>query len=151
VIDKFSIQLKEKGGEVKLRLEAGNAVVEADRNHFTNVIYNLLDNASKYSKDAPMIDLKTQTRDGQLIISVCDHGIGISSENLKKVFDKLYRVPTGNVHNVKGFGLGLSYVKIITERHGGRVSVESQLGKGSTFYLEIPLKTTENGEHSQHT
>ena len=148
VIDKFSIQLKEKGGLIKLDLQAGNSIIEADRNHFTNVIYNLLDNALKYSKDAAQIELKTQVRDEHILISVKDHGIGISSENLKKVFDKLYRVPTGNVHNVKGFGLGLSYVKIITERHGGRVSVESQLGKGSTFYLEIPLKPINNGEHS---
>lgn len=148
VIDKFSIQLKEKGGQIKLDLQAGNSIIEADRNHFTNVIYNLLDNALKYSKDAAEIELKTQVKDEHIFISVKDHGIGISSENLKKVFDKLYRVPTGNVHNVKGFGLGLSYVKIITERHGGRVSVESQLGKGSTFYLEIPLKPINNGEHS---
>lgn len=147
VVDKFNIQLKEKGGELILDLQAGNSIIDADKNHFTNVIYNLLDNASKYSKDQPKIELKTQVRDNNVLISVKDHGIGISPENLKKVFDKLYRVPTGNVHNVKGFGLGLSYVKIITERHGGRVSVESQLGKGSTFYIEVPLKPIDHGEH----
>ena len=84
-----------------------------------------------------------------MVIGVKDSGIGISSENLKKVFDKLYRVPTGNVHNVKGFGLGLSYVKIITERHGGRVYVESSLGQGSTFYIEIPLKQEMHGNRNK--
>tara|TARA_A100001015_G_scaffold280395_1_gene342571 strand:- start:3375 stop:5018 length:1644 start_codon:yes stop_codon:yes gene_type:complete len=145
VTDKFYIQLKEKGGEIKMSLDATNDLVELDRNHFTNVIYNLLDNASKYSKEQPLIEIATKLHDQFIMISVKDHGIGISAENLKKVFDKLYRVPTGNVHNVKGFGLGLSYVKIITERHGGRVSVNSQLGKGSTFYIEIPLKQIDHG------
>lgn len=149
VVDKFSIQVKEKGGQIKTELKAESALVEADQNHLANVIYNLLDNASKYSKDAPLIEIGTSVNDNYITLSVKDHGIGISPENLKKVFDRLYRVPTGNVHNVKGFGLGLSYVKIITERHGGRVSVDSQLGKGSTFFVEIPLKKMEHGNRSK--
>ena len=145
VIDKFSIQVKERSGEIKPRLEASKSLVEADRNHLTNVIYNLLDNAVKYSKDSPVIEITTKNDANFITIGVKDSGIGISPENLKKVFDKLYRVPTGNVHNVKGFGLGLSYVKIICERHGGRVYVDSELGEGSTFYIELPLKIVNNG------
>ncbi|GAB5539078.1 MAG: HAMP domain-containing sensor histidine kinase [Salibacteraceae bacterium] len=145
VIDKFSIQVKEKGGVVNALLKADQTMVEADKNHLTNVIYNLLDNAVKYSKGNPDITISTRNEHQSIIVGVSDKGIGISQENLKKVFDKLYRVPTGNVHNVKGFGLGLSYVKIISERHGGRVYVESELGKGSTFYVELPLKIMEYG------
>lgn len=149
VIDKFQIQLKEKKGEVRFEACEDSLWVLADKNHLTNVIYNLLDNAAKYSSSEPKIDLKTEVVDEALLISVRDHGIGISAENLKKIFDRLYRVPTGNVHNVKGFGLGLSYVKIITERHGGRVFVESELGAGSTFYIELPLKQFEHGQSNK--
>jgi two-component system, OmpR family, phosphate regulon sensor histidine kinase PhoR len=149
VLDKFSIQVKEKGGDLRTNFSANLTEIEADKNHLTNVIYNLLDNAVKYSKESPKIELSTKNEDGNIVISVKDNGIGISSDNLKKVFDRLYRVPTGNVHNVKGFGLGLSYVKIITERHGGKVYVESQLGHGSTFVIEIPLKQTSYGNGSK--
>lgn len=149
VVDKYQIQLKERNGEVSLDLSAEQSWVYADPNHLTNVIYNLLDNAAKYSKNRPVIKIASKLDQGNIIISVQDEGIGISSENLKKIFDRLYRVPTGNVHNVKGFGLGLSYVKIITERHGGRVSVESQLNVGSTFYIELPLKNMHYGEGDQ--
>ncbi|MEZ4720374.1 MAG: HAMP domain-containing sensor histidine kinase [Flavobacteriales bacterium] len=149
VIDKFSIQVKEKGGELLTDFQANLTEVEADKNHMTNVIYNLLDNAVKYSKDQPQIEIATRNQEDSILISVKDSGIGISTENLKKVFDRLYRVPTGNLHNVKGFGLGLSYVKIISERHGGRVYVESQLGKGSTFFVEIPIKHRTHGNRSQ--
>ena len=146
VIEKYQIQLKERGGKVELNLDAPNARFEFDKNHLTNVIYNLLDNAVKYSKNEPRITISTKLNAGNILLSVKDQGIGISADNLKKIFDRLYRVPTGNVHNVKGFGLGLSYVKIITERHGGTVSVESQLEKGSTFYIELPLISTNYGK-----
>ena len=149
VIDKFSIQIKEKEGALIANLNAKNTEVEVDRTHFMNVMYNLLDNALKYSKKEPTLEIETKNGADSVVISVKDHGIGISDDNLKKVFDRLYRVPTGNIHNVKGFGLGLSYVKIITERHGGKVSVESSLGKGSTFYLEIPLKPSTHGSRSE--
>jgi two-component system phosphate regulon sensor histidine kinase PhoR len=141
VVDKYQIQLAERKGQVNLQLNAGNAMIEGDKNHLANVLYNLLDNAVKYSKGAPSIELTSTIKEGMLFLAVKDKGIGISPDNLKKIFDRLYRVPTGNVHNVKGFGLGLSYVKIITERHGGRVSVESKLNEGSTFYIELPIKT----------
>lgn len=146
VIEKYQIQLKERGGEVELNLDADNFTFEFDRNHLTNVIYNLLDNAVKYSKNDPRITISTKQNGESILLSVKDEGIGISADNLKKIFDRLYRVPTGNVHNVKGFGLGLSYVKIITERHGGTVSVESQIEKGSTFYIELPLISTDYGK-----
>ena len=149
VIDKFSIQIKEKKGQLLTELKATDSDVEVDRTHFMNVLYNLLDNALKYSKKEPILEIGTKNQGDSIIISVTDHGIGIGDENLKKVFDRLYRVPTGNIHNVKGFGLGLSYVKIITERHGGNVSVESSLGKGSTFYLEIPIKPSNHGSSSK--
>jgi two-component system phosphate regulon sensor histidine kinase PhoR len=146
VIEKYQIQLKERGGKVELNLDAPNPRFEFDKNHLTNVIYNLLDNAVKYSKNEPRITISTKLNAGNILLSVKDQGIGISADNLKKIFDRLYRVPTGNVHNVKGFGLGLSYVKIITERLGGKVSVESQLEKGSTFYIELPLISTNYGK-----
>ena len=146
VIEKYQIQLKERGGEGELNLDADNFTFEFDRNHLTNVIYNLLDNAVKYSKNDPRITISTKQNGESILLSVKDEGIGISADNLKKIFDRLYRVPTGNVHNVKGFGLGLSYVKIITERHGGTVSVESQIEKGSTFYIELPLISTDYGK-----
>jgi two-component system phosphate regulon sensor histidine kinase PhoR len=149
VVDKFSIQIKEKEGQIITALNATDSDVEVDRTHFMNVLYNLLDNALKYSKKEPILKIGTKNQGDSIIISVTDHGIGIGDENLKKVFDRLYRVPTGNIHNVKGFGLGLSYVKIITERHGGNVSVESSLGKGSTFYLEIPIKPSNHGNSSK--
>jgi len=145
VIDKFQIQLKEKGGIIKLNEAADRSFIEGDKNHITNVFYNLLDNAAKYSKQEPLIEVNTSIENDRIRISVRDRGIGISPDNLKKIFDRLYRVPTGNLHNVKGFGLGLSYVKIIAERHGGCVSVESELGKGSTFYIELPLKNPNHG------
>ena len=115
-------------------------IISADRIHLTNIIYNLVDNALKYSEEKPVIKISTANRDGGIQLSVSDNGIGISKENQKKIFDTFYRVPTGNIHNVKGFGLGLSYVKAATEKHGGRVSVESEAGKGSTFHVFIPIE-----------
>lgn len=141
VVDKYQIQLAERKGKVVLHLDAPTSLIEGDKNHLANVLYNLLDNAVKYSKGEPAIEISSSEQEGMLLLGVKDQGIGISAENLKKIFDRLYRVPTGNVHNVKGFGLGLSYVKIITERHGGSVSVESKLNEGSTFYIELPIKS----------
>ena len=108
--------------------------------HLTNVIYNLIDNAIKYTEVPPEISITTENEKDGILILVRDNGIGISKENQKKIFDTLFRVPTGNVHNVKGFGLGLSYVKAVAEKHGGIISVESELGKGSCFKLYFPLK-----------
>jgi two-component system phosphate regulon sensor histidine kinase PhoR len=104
------------------------------------VIYNLIDNAIKYSENKPVVEIYTRDEVNGIAVAFCDFGIGISKENQAKVFDKLYRVPTGNIHNVKGFGLGLSYVKGVVEMHGGKVDVASELKKGSTFTIHLPYK-----------
>lgn len=131
--------LEEKAGEVILQLESTNAVGSVDRLHITNVLNNLIDNAIKYCSCQPKIVINTAEKNGSLIIRVSDNGIGISSENQKRVFQKFYRVPTGNVHDVKGFGLGLSYVKTIIEAHKGTIKLESETEKGSTFTICLPL------------
>lgn len=138
VVHNSQIQATKRGGKIMLNLKASNHEIEGDRIHLTNVLYNLIDNAIKYTPDVPVIELCTQNKGTNLVISVKDNGIGISRENQKKIFDKLYRVPTGNIHNVKGFGLGLSYVKKIIDKHHGKITVNSELKKGSTFNLYIP-------------
>ena len=107
--------------------------------HFTNVIVNVLDNAVKYSPEAPKIDVSTEKAKNNTVIKVHDQGSGMSKAVLKKVFEKFYREHTGNIHNVKGHGLGLAYVKKIVDDHQGEVYVESEKGKGSTFYIKLPL------------
>ena len=139
VIDKFGIQVRDRGGLVKTDYYPLQIPVTADPVHLANVVSNLLDNANKYSKEQPEIQVTTSVQGGQATVQVTDNGIGISKENQKRIFDKLYRVPTGNRHDVKGFGLGLSYVKIIIERLGGSVGLESQLGRGSTFIINLPV------------
>jgi two-component system phosphate regulon sensor histidine kinase PhoR len=106
--------------------------------HLTNVIYNLLDNALKYGRDNSMIELRLKDSAGQLEISIRDFGIGIAKEYQKKVFEKFFRVPTGDVHNVKGYGLGLNYVASVVKKHGGKIDVESEEGKGSLFIIVLP-------------
>jgi two-component system phosphate regulon sensor histidine kinase PhoR len=138
VVRTNAIQIHKRGGRVELVLEAGNPVIEADKIHLTNVAYNLMDNAMKYAKSQPHLTISTAQLPDGLMIKFKDNGIGIAKEHLGKVFDRLYRVPTGNVHDVKGFGLGLSYVKTVVERHGGEITVESEPGKGSTFILRMP-------------
>ena len=138
VVRTNAIQIHKRGGRVELMLEAGNPVIEADKIHLTNVAYNLMDNAMKYAKSQPHLTISTAQLPDGLMIKFKDNGIGIAKEHLGKVFDRLYRVPTGNVHDVKGFGLGLSYVKTVVERHGGEITVESEPGKGSTFILRMP-------------
>ena len=140
VIANFDIQIKNKNGTVHLELNADPSFIEADEIHFTNIISNLVDNAIKFCREKPEITISTETGKRGLLISVTDNGIGIKSEDQKRIFDKFYRVPTGNIHNVKGFGLGLSYVKKIVEEHGGKISVNSQLNKGTTFRIYIPFK-----------
>jgi two-component system phosphate regulon sensor histidine kinase PhoR len=140
VIANIDIQVRKRNGEIITHLDASHAIVEGDQLHITNVIYNLIDNAIKYSENKPVVEIFTRDEVNGIAVAFRDFGIGISKENQAKVFDKLYRVPTGNIHNVKGFGLGLSYVKGVVEMHGGTVGVESELKKGSTFTIHLPYK-----------
>jgi len=136
----IKLQVENKEGEIASQLNATKTIVNADRVHITNILFNLIDNALKYSKENPNIIVSTRNDDEGIFISVKDNGIGISKENQKRIFDTMYRVPTGNIHNVKGFGLGLSYVKAVVEKHGGSIKVESELGKGSVFTLYLPFE-----------
>jgi two-component system phosphate regulon sensor histidine kinase PhoR len=134
-----SITLQERKGIIMYELQAVNGEMAVDKLHVTNAIQNLLDNAIKYCKTIPEITIKTSNEAKRVLIEVRDNGIGISAENQKRIFQKFFRVPTGNVHDVKGFGLGLSYVKTIVEVHGGGIKVQSELGRGSVFRLYLPV------------
>jgi two-component system phosphate regulon sensor histidine kinase PhoR len=138
-LNNINLQVDEKGGILEVEMEAENDVINADEVHFTNVINNLLDNAVKYSKENPHIKLTTKSAGNQFKIKIEDNGIGMNKETLHRIFEKFYRAHTGNVHNVKGFGLGLSYVKTMVEAHHGTIKAESILGKGSSFCITIPL------------
>ncbi|MFP4059198.1 MAG: sensor histidine kinase [Bacteroidales bacterium] len=129
----------EKPASVNYHFHSDDCMIEADQVYFTNIIVNLVDNALKYSKDHPEIDIYTRVIDKYLEIKVADKGIGMEPDKQKLIFERFYRVPTGNVHDVKGFGLGLYYVKMMTEAHGGTVKVQSEPGKGSCFILFFPL------------
>jgi two-component system, OmpR family, phosphate regulon sensor histidine kinase PhoR len=139
VVANFALQIKNKNGLVSETYEAEKSTIEVDPVHFTNLISNLMDNAIKYSGDDPQVGIETFNKNDKLYIRVRDNGIGIRKEDQKRVFEKFYRVPTGNIHNVKGFGLGLSYVKKIVEEHNGSVSLRSELNKGTEFEISIPL------------
>lgn len=139
ILSKIDLSLKEKNGQLKQSFSAKNTNVFADELHLSNVFTNLLDNAIKYSKENPAIEVSTHNINGHIVISIKDNGIGIKKENQKKVFEKFYRVPTGNIHDVKGFGLGLSYVKKIVEQHKGHINLSSETGKGTEFEVYIPL------------
>jgi signal transduction histidine kinase len=142
VVDNFKIKVKSKGGSINADLKATESLATVDELHFTNVIFNLLDNAVKYAKPDELLHLIVRTNNSddlsQLIVKIEDNGIGISKEHLKNIFDKFHRVPTGNVHNVKGFGLGLAYVKKMVEKHNGTIKAESELGVGTVFTIVIP-------------
>ncbi|MGA3015318.1 MAG: ATP-binding protein, partial [Bacteroidales bacterium] len=114
-------------------------VLIGDKVHLTNLVYNLLDNANKYSPKKPVIIVRTENTSNGILLTIEDNGIGISKGEQKKIFDKLYRVPTGNIQDVRGFGLGLSYVKAIVEEHHGRISVESEIDKGTKFKIFLPF------------
>jgi two-component system phosphate regulon sensor histidine kinase PhoR len=139
VLNNINLQVEEKGGTIDVELEAENDLILADEVHFTNVINNLLDNAVKYSKDNLHIKLSTKNAGNHLKIKIEDNGIGMNKETLHRIFEKFYRAHTGNVHNVKGFGLGLSYVKTMIDAHHGTIKAESVLGKGSSFTISLPL------------
>jgi two-component system phosphate regulon sensor histidine kinase PhoR len=140
----IAIQVENKRGKISKNLAAKESEITADKIHITNLIYNLLDNANKYTPTEPDIIISTENYKQGILISVADNGVGIKKENINKIFDKFYRVPTGNVHNVKGFGLGLNYVKALVEKHGGEVQVVSEYGVGTTFKVYLPFTNNEN-------
>jgi two-component system phosphate regulon sensor histidine kinase PhoR len=136
--EKISIQVEQRNGSLKLDLQGGDEPVMGDETHLTNVIFNLLDNALKYCNSTPDIRIETRSTSRSVQIRISDNGIGISKEYLNRIFDKFFRVPTGNIHDVKGFGLGLSYVKKVLEQHRGSISVDSEPEAGTTFTMIIP-------------
>jgi len=136
--ENINFNQSEQGVKVELNLNAESGEINADPVHITNVIYNLLDNAVKYCETIPEIKVSTRTDKKGIIIEFTDNGIGMKREELKLIFDKFYRIPTGNLHNVKGFGLGLYYVRLIIQEHGGTIDVKSQVGKGTTFTIWLP-------------
>ena len=139
-IDSVSLQVEKRQGRIDAQLEAAQHHAEVDEVHFTNVLYNLLENANKYSREEPQISVTTTDGSQGMYISVSDQGIGMSQDLKSRIFDRFYRAPTGNVHNVKGFGIGLSYVKAIVNAHGGTIRVKSKPEKGSTFDIFLPYK-----------
>ncbi len=145
-VSNIYMQVEKKGGSVEKELKARQSMIEADELHLSNIIRNLLDNANKYSPVEPKITVKTEDKPNGISIKIIDKGIGLAKESIHKIFDKFYRVPTGNVHDFKGFGLGLAYVKTMVEAHGGSINVKSELNKGSIFELFFPKKNakTEN-------
>ena len=142
IVNTFKLKVEKYGGKITARLDAMDAIVNVDEMHFTNVIFNLLDNAVKYRREDTPLNLVVTSRDisdDKLEITIADNGIGIRRDDLKKIFDKFYRVPTGNRHDVKGFGLGLAYVKKIISELGGEIAVESEINSGTKFIIILPL------------
>lgn len=141
IANTFTLRVEHTGGKIYTDIEAIDSKIYVDEMHFSNVLFNLLDNAVKYRKPDEPVDLylKTWNDDESLYLSIRDTGMGIKKENLKKVFEKFYRVHTGNVHDVKGFGLGLAYVKKIVDLHHGEIKVDSEFGKGTTFTIKLPV------------
>jgi two-component system phosphate regulon sensor histidine kinase PhoR len=139
VCDVIRVQVEQRNGIVVEELNAGKPVLLADRQHISHMIFNLLDNANKYSPEKPEIIVHTSDNDQGLLLSISDKGIGMSRQVQSRIFERFYRQPSGNVHNVKGFGLGLSYVQAVVEAHKGTISVESEPGAGSTFSLFLPF------------
>ncbi len=138
-VNNMKLPVQEKGGTLEVNLDAKNEMIMADEVHFINFVNNLLDNAVKYSRENPVIRLTTSNVGNFFRIRVEDNGIGMNKETLNRIFEKFYRAHTGNIHNVKGFGLGLSYVKTMVNAHQGTIKAESTLGKGSVFTINIPL------------
>jgi two-component system phosphate regulon sensor histidine kinase PhoR len=140
VASNFQIRVTSQHGELNTRFAANHPLIKGDEVHITNVLFNLLDNAVKYSTEKPEIEFSTENKNGWVVVAVKDNGIGIPKEHQKQIFERFYRVPTGNVHNVKGFGLGLSYVKRIIDAHNGQIKVDSSPGKGTRFRIYLPVK-----------
>ncbi|MEO6133806.1 MAG: HAMP domain-containing sensor histidine kinase [Ginsengibacter sp.] len=143
-LNNIRLPLHEKGGKLEVALNATSDCIMADDVHFTNIINNLLDNAIKYSKDNLVIKLSTSNFNNHFRIKIEDNGIGMNKETVQRIFEKFYRAHTGNIHNVKGFGLGLSYVKSVIDAHKGKIKAESVLGKGSCFIIDLALTKTDH-------
>lgn len=143
-VDNTSLQVERKGGVVRAKLKASKPVIQGDLTHVTNIIHNLLDNANKYSPDEPEITVHTKDVSNGVQVTVEDKGMGMSKEARKHIFDKFFRVHTGNRHDVKGFGLGLSYVKAMITAHNGQIDVKSELGKGSKFIVTFPTRSAKS-------
>ena len=141
VVQTFNIKVTQNGGSIETKLEAQNSNVRVDEMHFTNIIFNLMDNAVKYKRDdVPLhLEVSTWNESGHLFVQISDNGIGVQKEDLKRIFDKFYRVHTGNTHNVKGFGLGLAYVHKMVKLHRGTIKATSEFGKGTSFTITLPL------------
>lgn len=137
----IQLQIDEKGGNLIINLQAINDIADIDEVHFLNTIFNLLDNSIKYSIEKPDIEIGTKNQDKKIHIWIKDSGIGMNSQTKKKAFKKFFRAETGNIHNVKGFGLGLSYVKLIIEKHNGHIDIISKPNEGTTINLTLPLKS----------
>ncbi|MDD4050344.1 MAG: HAMP domain-containing sensor histidine kinase [candidate division Zixibacteria bacterium] len=138
-VENIALAVESRGGHIACELNAANPIVTADRVHMANIIHNLLDNANKYSPERPTINVATRNVADGVAVTIHDHGIGISEVDKKQVFDKYFRVSSGNRHDIKGFGLGLSYVKLMVEAHGGRIDLHSRLGEGTTVELFLPF------------
>ena len=138
VASSFRLSLTKRNGTVDLQLAANPSTLMADEMHLTNLVFNLVDNGIKYSDGKPHIELSTRNVDGGIELRVQDHGMGIAKEDQKHVFERFYRVSTGDVHDVKGFGIGLSYVAEVVRLHRGTITLESELGKGTTFIVTLP-------------
>ncbi len=138
----FEFSVNENGGKINFKLKASETFVKGEENHLTNTISNILDNAVKYSDKQPEITIETYNSDDEIIIKISDNGIGIDKKQIPLIFDKYYRVSTGDIHNVKGFGIGLAYVKSVVESYNGKILVESKIGKGCIFNIYLPLLKT---------
>jgi two-component system phosphate regulon sensor histidine kinase PhoR len=143
VLNSQSVQIEQKEGELDLDFEAVNEIISCDEVHISNVLFNLVDNAIKYSPEKLYLSVRTENENNGISIAITDHGLGMSKDQIHRIFDTFYRVPTGNVHDVKGFGLGLSYVKKMVEAHEGTIQVNSRLGQGSTFVIWLPAAPAE--------
>lgn len=139
-VSRFDTILQSRKGSILLKLDAENSTLQADKSHLTNVLFNLIDNAVKYSPNQPEIIISTENGKNGIYLRISDKGIGMDKESQKRIFEKFYRVSTGNLHNVKGFGIGLNYVKKMVKLHHGFIRLKSELGVGSTFKIYFPLK-----------
>jgi signal transduction histidine kinase len=146
VVSHYRLQIEKREGAITTKLEAEHALAEVDEDHIRNVLLNLLDNANKYSIIKPEIEVFSFNRSGKYYFGVQDRGMGMSHDAQRRVFDKFFRVTSGNIHNIKGFGLGLSYVKAIVLAHHGDISIQSELGKGSRFEISLPAITEQQEE-----